>query len=224
MEKNNMKLQFAPICTTKTLISHIDTDGCDDEFVKATANIVKDFTIKLQELADINKEGNKKKEVKKRWKPDQYEECFCITGSGTTCSLYWDDNLLDSERYYKLRNVFKTEEEAKFELERVKIMAELQNYADEHTGEIAHLLDAFWIAFDEDDMSITVETESCLPPVGAVLFSDADTAYDAIEAIGEDRILKYMFGVNPNKELHCNGDCECCDEYNKWDDTEEDED
>ena len=26
MEKNNMKLQFAPICTTKTLISHIDTD------------------------------------------------------------------------------------------------------------------------------------------------------------------------------------------------------
>lgn len=55
MEKNNMKLQFAPICTTKTLISHIDTDGCDDEFVKATANIVKDFTIKLQELADINK-------------------------------------------------------------------------------------------------------------------------------------------------------------------------
>ena len=73
-------------------------------------------------------------------------------------------------------------------------------------------------------MSITVEMESCLPPVGAVLFSDADTAYDAIEAIGEDRILKYMFGVNPNKELHCNGDCECCDEYNKWDDTEEDED
>ena len=59
-------------------------------------------------------------------------------------------------------------------------------------------------------------------PVGAVLFSDGGTAYDAIETIGEDRILKYMFRVNPNKELHCNGDCECCDEYDPWDEEDED--
>ena len=44
----------------------------------------------------------------------------------------------------------------------------------------------------------------------------------AIETIGEDRILKYMFRVNPNKELHCNGDCECCDEYDPWDEEDED--
>ena len=138
--------------------------------------------------------------------------------------MYWDDNLLDSERYYKLRNVFKTEEEAKFELERVKIMAELQNYADEHNGEIAHPSYAFWIGLNEDDKEIVVEDDSFFPPVGTVLFSNANTAYDAIKAIGEDRILKYMFRINPNKEMHCNGDCECCDEYNKWDDTEEDED
>ena len=56
------------------------------------------------------------------------------------------------------------------------------------------------------------------------MFSDGDTAYDAIEAIGEDRILKYMFKINQNKELHCNGDCECCDEYeyDNFDDDEED--
>ena len=101
-------------------------------------------------------------------------------------------------------------------------MTELQNYADEHNGEIDHPSDALWIAFDEDDMSITVETESYLPPVGAVLFSDGGTAYDAIETIGEDRILKYMFRVNPNKKFHCNGDCECCDEYDPWDEEDED--
>ena len=71
-------------------------------------------------------------------------------------------------------------------------------------------------------MSITVENDSFLPPVGTVLFSNGDIAYDAIETIGEDRILKYMFRVNPNKELHCNGDCECCDEYDPWDEEDED--
>lgn len=60
-----------------------------------------------------------------------------------------------------------------------------------------------------------------LIPRLTVLFSDADTAYDAIEAIGEDRILKYMFGV-VDEEFHCNGDCEYCDEYNPWDDDKED--
>lgn len=229
MEKNNMKLQFAPICTTKTLISHIDTDGCDDEFVKATANIVKDFTIKLQELADINKEEQKKKEINKRWKPEIDENYFNILADGYVNHYTWKNDRTDNANY-NLRNVFKTREEAEFEVERRKVMIELQNYADEHNGETAHPSDAFWIAFDEDDMSITVETESYLPPVGAVLFSDADTAYDAIEAIGENRILeymfrvnpKYMFRVNPNKELHCNGDCECCDEYDPWDEEDED--
>lgn len=49
-----------------------------------------------------------------------------------------------------------------------------------------------------------------------------DSKATAIETIGEDRILKYMFRVNPNKELHCNGDCECCDEYDPWDEEDED--
>ena len=101
-------------------------------------------------------------------------------------------------------------------------MIELQNYADEHNGEIAHPSYGFWLALDEDDMSITVENDSFLPPVGTVLFSNGDIAYDAIETIGEDRIIKYMFGIDLDKKFHCNGDCECCDEYDPWDEEDED--
>ena len=136
-------------------------------------------------------------------------------------SLTWENDTYDN-KYYNVRDIYKTREEAEFELERRKIMIELQNYADEHNGEIAHPSYAFWLVLDEDDMSITVENDSFLPPVGTVLFSNGDIAYDAIETIGEDRILKYMFRVNPNKELHCNGDCECCDEYDPWDEEDED--
>lgn len=220
MDTNNIKLQFDTICASKNIISHIDTDGCDEEFVKATATIVKDFTKKLQELANLNKEEQEKKEIKKRWRPNLGEIYFRINWDDIV-SLTWENDTYDN-KYYNVRDIYKTKEEAEFEVERRKIMTELQNYADEHNGEIDHPSDALWIAFDEDDMSITVETESYLPPVGAVLFSDGGTAYDAIETIGEDRILKYMFRVNPNKELHCNGDCECCDEYDPWDEEDED--
>jgi len=220
MDTNNIKLQFDTICASKNIISHIDTDGCDEEFVKATATIVKDFTKKLQELANLNKEEQEKKEIKKRWRPNLGEIYFRINWDDIV-SLTWENDTYDN-KYYNVRDIYKTREEAEFELERRKIMIELQNYADEHNGEIAHPSYAFWLALDEDDMSITVENDSFLPPVGTVLFSNGDIAYDAIETIGEDRIIKYMFGIDLDKKFHCNGDCECCDEYDPWDEEDED--
>lgn len=216
MKENTIKLH------TNDLVSRINTDGCDENFVKATATIVKEFTDKLQKLADINKDENKEEETNKRWKPNWGEDYFRIgVDNDDIILLKWENDFFDN-KHYNARNIYKTKEEAEFEVERRKIMAELQNYADEHNGEIAHPSYAFWLVLDEDDMSITVENDSFLPPVGTVLFSNGDIAYDAIETIGEDRILKYMFRVNPNKELHCNGDCECCDEYDPWDEEDED--
>ena len=200
----------------------IETKGCSPEVVKIIDQTLKKVAEDLMKIVEVDKEEQKKKETKKRWKPNDNDKYFYPSAFGEICYMSWKDGNCFDEGHYNFHNVFKTREEAEFELERRKIMVELQNYADDHNGEITNPSDAFWIAFDEDDMSITVEMESYLPPVGAVLFSDADTAYDAIEAIGEDRILKYMFRVNPNKELHCNGDCECCDEYDPWDEEDED--
>lgn len=210
---------------TNSIRYNIDVSGCSPEVIKAITQTLSRVKEDLQKVADINKEENKKKETNKLWKPNFGEKYFRIDSCDDITLLRWDNDIFDN-KYYNFRNIYKTEEEARFEVERRKIMIELQNYADDYNGEIAHPSDAFWLVLDEDDMKIIVEDESFFPPVGTVLFSDEDTAYDAIEAIGEDRILKYMFGVNPNKELHCNGDCECCDEYkyDNCDDEEGDED
>ncbi len=200
---------------------NVDVSGCSPEVIKAITQTLSRVKEDLQKIADTNKEENKKKEVNKRWKPNFDEDYFRIGPFDNITSLKWENDVFDN-KHYNTRNVFKTIEEAEFEVERRKIMIELQNYADKHNEEIAHPSYAFWLALDEDDMSITVENDSFLPPVGTVLFSNGDIAYDAIETIGEDRILKYMFRVNPNKELHCNGDCECCDEYDPWDEEDED--
>lgn len=200
---------------------NVDVSGCSPEVIKAITQTLSRVKEDLQKIADTNKEENKKKEVNKRWKPNFDEDYFRIGPFDNITSLKWENDVFDN-KHYNTRNVFKTIEEAEFEVERRKIMIELQNYTDKHNEEIAHPSYAFWLALDEDDMSITVENDSFLPPVGTVLFSNGDIAYDAIETIGEDRILKYMFRVNPNKELHCNGDCECCDEYDPWDEEDED--
>lgn len=204
---------------TNCIRYNVDVSGCSPEVIKAITQTLSKVKDDLQKVADTNKEENKKKDANKRWKPKFGENYFRIDSCDDIALLRWDNDIIDN-KYYNFRNIYKTKEEAEFEVERRKVMIELQNYADEHNGEIEHPAYAFWIALNEDE--ITVETESYLAPVGTVLFSNEDTAYDAIEAIGEDRILRYMFRINPNKEMHCNGDCECCDEY-KYDNCDDEE-
>lgn len=205
---------------TDTVNFSLNLADCSPAVTNVVMQTLQNTFDSLRKVIETDKEEQKKKETKNHWKPITSEKYFFTYSNGDVDSVIWTENKADKGRY-GLRNVFRTKEEAEFEVERRKIMTELQNYADDHNGEIAHPSDAFWLGFDEDNMLIIVEDDSIFPPVGTVLFSDADTAYNAIEDIGEDRIIKYMFGIDPDKEFHCNGDCECCDEYNPWDDDEE---
>ena len=205
---------------TDTVNFSLNLADCSPAVTNVVMQTLQNTFDSLRKVIETDKEEQKKKETKNHWKPITSEKYFFTYSNGDVDSVIWTENKADKGRY-GLRNVFRTKEEAEFEVERRKIMTELQNYADEHNGEIAHPSDAFWLGFDEDNMLIIVEDDSIFPPVGTVLFSDADTAYNAIEDIGEDRIIKYMFGIDPDKEFHCNGDRECCDEYNPWDDDEE---
>lgn len=205
---------------TDTVNFSLNLADCSPAVTNVVMQTLQNTFDSLRKVIETDKEEQKKKETKNHWKPITSEKYFFTYSNGDVDSVIWTENKADKGRY-GLRNVFRTKEEAEFEVERRKIMTELQNYADEHNGEIAHPSDAFWLGFDEDNMLIIVEDDSIFPPVGTVLFSDADTDYNAIEDIGEDRIIKYMFGIDPDKEFHCNGDCECCDEYNPWDDDEE---
>lgn len=226
MEKNNMKLQFDTITASKNIISHIDTDGCDEEFVKATATIVKDFTKKLQELANTNKEENKKKETKKRWKPNIGENYFRICSYNNVTLLKWEDGVFDN-RYYNARDIYKTREEAEFELERRKIMIELQNVADEYNGKFTD--EKYWIAYDSDEDYLWVDSSDLGYPLGVILFSSENAAHKAIDIVGKDKIRKYVLGLADkidsckSESINCNHDCEDCDYYAHWDDDEEDE-
>lgn len=163
---------------------NVDVSGCSPEVIKAITQTLSRVKEDLQKVADTDKEENKKKETKKRWKPNFGEDYFRIDPFGNITSLKWENDVFDN-KYYNARNIYKTKEEAEFEVERRKIMTELQNYADEHNGEIDHPSDALWIAFDEDDINLSysfktfVRKDNCKTVSHA--YSDPVSGHNAVD-------------------------------------------
>lgn len=90
-------------------------------------------------------------------------------------------------------------EKALFDVEKRKVEVELERYAKEHNGPIHS--DSFYLSYnDSSDEKLDYEVWSVRRPLGAVPFTSKQVLDDAIEAVGRDMILKYIFGVESEGE------------------------
>lgn len=137
------------------------------------------------------KEPDKKQDVKVK-KPQYGDTVYYINYIGRIRKRTWinDEDDLDM---WELGNIFFTEEEAKFAREKRKVEVELERYAKEHNGPI--LEDRYYILYDEYDEELTYDVLIDNKAQGTVVFKSKQLVFDAIEAVGKDRILKYIFGV-----------------------------
>jgi hypothetical protein len=130
----------------------------------------------------------------KRWRADEDENYYYITAGGAAYISAEVDTSTDDTRY-ELGNYFKTEEEAKFEVERIKVIAELKEWA-------TPISEIDW----EDDkrkyiLEVRSTKEKCFLAIdydydyqlSDLYFESKEIAENAIKAIGEDRIIKYYF-------------------------------
>ena len=146
-------------------------------------------------LSKASEEPSKESRV---WKPENNEGYYFINDFATADTDIWGDSYIDHKRF-EIGNVYKTREEVCFALERAKVKAELKRYALEHNDPEKEAWNNdnghYMIAFNHrvNDLFITrgyyIEEES------ATCFTSAPIARDAIEAVGRERILKYIFGV-----------------------------
>lgn len=141
------------------------------------------------------KEPDKEQDAKVK-KPQISEGYFYIS-NGIIAESIWTNDHLDEARW-ELGNVFFTEEEAEFAREKKKVEVELERYAKEHNGPI--LEDRYCILYDEDDEELTYDVWIDNKAQGTVVFKSKQLVFDAIEAVGKDRILKYIFGVESEGE------------------------
>lgn len=163
---------------------------------------LKDFLEKHGEV-EITKEQEKQlkdflkiKELK-RWKPKPNEEYYYVDCYGEVDNNWWEDGK-DDNFLFLTNNMFKTKEEAEFHLEKLKIYHELKLFADENNEEIDWKnadQTKYTFLFDYRQNAFEYYNVIQFRRMGCIYFSSRELVKQAIKKVGEDRIKKYLFGV-----------------------------
>ena len=123
------------------------------------------------------------------------DEYFFLTESGIVQGGIWRDDMI-SLSMLSIGNMFLTEEDAEFAIERLEVIAELKKYAKEFSDEewLNQSIVKHYIIFDYEDHVINIGYV-CFTKVSDIYFESEEKAQEAIEAVGEDRVKKYYLGV-----------------------------
>ena len=162
------------------------------------------ITIDLEGLSKEEREQllrlvEKAKKPKKIWKPKCGEKYWYITLVGVSEETWNGSGDGFDLGAYELGNCFRTKEEAEFAREKQKIKVGLQRFADEHNdpeklgwngiNEHCSIRYNYWT----NDLVTSCMQQS--KDIDCIYFSSKEIADAAIETIGKERILKYMFDI-----------------------------
>ncbi len=147
-----------------------------EELIKTFMEFIGD---KFPELIEEEKDGFSR--------GDTY---YCIFCAGEVDKDCWDGHQVDKKRLH-IGNVFKTEEEAKFAVEKLKVIHELETLGRPYRlGAENYFITLY------RDVAITIGADYSYQSCYFNCYFDTDEeAQEAIDKIGEDRIKKYLFGV-----------------------------
>jgi hypothetical protein len=125
--------------------------------------------------------------------PQVGDEYYSVNSSGSVATYSWDNDNLDC-RSRDIGNVFRTEGEARFALERLKVLAEMKKFAEPFDagwyGNAVH----YYIFYSVRDKCLDVDN-NLLMRSGKLYFTSEKRARECIEAVGEDRIKEFYIGV-----------------------------
>lgn len=163
------------------------------------------ITVNMENLTEEEKnqllklvEKSNEQQPKKRWRAEDEEIYYSITGDGVIIEVVEDKDAYDSNRY-QLGNYFKTEEGAEFELNKRLVYQQLKDYALEHNEMDIDWTDKYqakWIIYYQTEKEyLQYEDLYTFYDIGQIYFTSEEIAREAVKAVGEDRIEKYLFGV-----------------------------
>ena len=128
--------------------------------------------------------------------PEDGEKYWVISSDGqqlskyTWCGDYFEYGLL------AIGNCFKTREEAEFEVERLKVIKELKDYALEHNeSEIDWKNKEKWYIYYDYPCSAVFSAWTYKMGLNTVYFTSSEIADNAIKSIGKNRLKKYYFEI-----------------------------
>lgn len=133
---------------------------------------------------------------RKVWKPECNKNYWIINGFSVVNSS-WDNDNVDYRRY-EIGNCFKTEKDAEFALEKLKVEAELRRFAEENNECEIDWTDReqnkWLICYNYDSKNIDTGYDNTLR-AHYIYFSSKKIAKQAVEYVGEERLKKYYLGI-----------------------------
>lgn len=166
--------------------------------IKVNGKVTYYLEEKQKEAIDalLNKEGIIV-EDKKQW-PFDGDIYYCLDNDGIIFTSIWNvtDNLpssVDIDRR-DIGNIFKTKEEAEFACERLKVLNQLRNLADDDQGWNS-IYQHYYIIYDLDHDKLDIWSNYFVMLSPGYWFKSKESAEAAIKTVGEDKLKKYYFGV-----------------------------
>lgn len=126
-----------------------------------------------------------------KW-PQYGDKFYYVDAYGLVNSQLWVDDY-ENKNLQQFGNFFKTEEEAEFKAEQLKVLHELEELSDDDQPwdlEKIH----YGIFYDHERRAVAVVTYVAFQH-GSYYFKTIESAYNALAQIGEDRLKKYYFKV-----------------------------
>ena len=122
--------------------------------------------------------------------PQVGDEYGYIDNDGVVMEMEWRGIEYDQGRL-SIDNVFRTKEQAEFTVEKLKVEAELREYS-------RPFVDGEWnnhIKYSQSFDELSISTSLVYQTQGVIYFEGGEKARQAIKSVGEERIKKYIFGV-----------------------------
>lgn len=148
------------------------------------------------EVKDGFMELLEKPKPKSVWDLGYGDKYFFLTASGATQEAFCHYDITFHSRL-SISNLFLTKEDAEFARERLKVIAELKKYAKEFSDEewMSSNTQKYYLYYNWPNNEVNTDYNYFSSYGDQLLFESGEKAQEAIDAVGEERIKKYYFGV-----------------------------
>ena len=137
-----------------------------------------------ERIAELEEQEKQEREF-----PQYNDTYYNIESNGRVDWFKWGEGDYDLEAQ-GIGNIFRTEEQAEFAVEKLKVEAELRKFSRPFKNGQSN---CNIILSDNENVSTAYWKEIQIQ--GSIYFESAEKAQQAIEAVGIDRIKKYIFEV-----------------------------
>lgn len=138
-----------------------------------------------QRIAELEKQAKEEQKF-----PQFGDTYYYIESNGRIGVFSWNEATFDLQAQ-EVGNIFHTEEEAEFAVEKLKVEEELRKFSRPFKEDENN----YFIELYLFDKTLSIDSSEYFQTQGTIYFESAKVANEATDTVGEERIKKYIFGV-----------------------------